>query len=835
MSGIKRASDAAIVVAAIIIIVSGSGSAQITPAPIPYTLPSKARRFECDSLHSATRKSSRRFNETALRSVPFPGQDPFGACEDTKVGVLFFGDLSNGMIYRFNKDLSPDETKPSIPGVEGVQAGLAYDPVGDSLWVLDGLQRTIREVDKNGGGPTGRTLGLDPEHSSVPGPMTIDPTNSDYLWYEDLGTDTLVEIRISTGTLTGRIMQNPSGSPAFGNGISWAPGGSLDVTSSSESPAALQIWTGNPLRSMCDHSLEFLPTSDIAAETGDPFVNEFQYSIDPAAPGGGTAEVWYVVGNATNTIYEVGPIGPRPSNIRRFGAGNVGIGHFLDGVFPRVGFDGIPVGPGSLPAGWTTSSPTTNGDWGAHGFARANSAGQANFSSALSVVKDDYLDTPLLSLPAANFCGKIELRFWHTFDLEAGFDGVVLEASTDGGKTFDSIAPLVIKNAPTARISSDFGSPIAGRLAWTGGAIGEMEEVRVDLTPLAGRDVKIRWRHADDSSNAGVGYYLDSVSVGTTSGVGLTNVLFVNRSSATSTEHFDSIPSGVGSVPANSAPTSMVSSGTESVKDDYLRTPLLDLRGSAEINFFHWFELENGFDGGIVELSTDGGANFAHDLGLDAAQNGYTGVIATNSMSPISGRAAWTGSSVSWKRVRLAVPPDLQVPNAVIRFRLACDDAVGSTGWFIDDFSIGGNDGTGGNERVVVTAHDQPIAVDLVTAPCGPASSRYVLWIWTGVSIDPHDQVARGTNLGCAVNATPFNGPAPSNALRCLSGGLPSNVCGLDWIRFSAPARGPWSLRRAQGYPARTITLQGIIEDAAASNDGGLLYSMTNAVQIDVR
>ncbi len=817
---------------------------------LPKQDPHKARADDSRRLNSPARQETAAFGESVLRSAPFPGTAAFGAAEDLNTSTLFFGDLYNATIYRFNKDLTPS-VPPQIPGVSGTQVGLAWDPSANSLWVMDLNSLVVRELNKQTGVPTGRTLTLDPANSSVPAPMTIDPVDPDVLVYEDIATDTFARIRISTNAVLASI-PNPCGSGAFGNGVSWAPGNNLDDTcaTGTAGPGAMQIFTGNPLRTVCGMPYAFLPTSNIAAASGDSFVNEIQYSVDNTLSG---TEVWYVAGNATNTIYEVGPVGTRPTNIQRFGAGSVGSGGAAScNIFPSEGFDSIP--PGAIPLGWSRSSPTGNGDWGARPFPNSQTPPQSEFTTDVPVIKDDNLDSRPIPLPPPVPGQPLELRFWHTFALENSFDGVVLEASVNAGP-FNDIGHLVTQNPPNVVISSSFSSPIAGRTAWSGGAIGPMQEVIANLDSLGGNNVVIRWRHADDDSVAVTGYFLDSVCVGRSTGCRRANVLSINRTPPRVCEPFDGIPPGVGSVPpgwsttsptgngdwgasnaqSSTPPNAMFSSDVATVKDDTLITLPVDLRGIEEIGFNHSFGMEPNFDGCVLEVSKDNGTTW-DDLGQFATENGYTGVLSAAFASPLAGRAAWTGSSGGFQHVTISLPLIYQADNSLLRFRLACDSSVSGVGWFVDDLKIGGSDGTGGVSRVVQVDLNSPITVSLDASPCGPAINvPYALFVWRGESIDPRDQIAMGSNLGCAVNKTPLNGPpAATNRFRCLRGGLPASVCS-GWRELGAsPPRAPWTVTRGQGFASdATFTLQAIIRDSGASNAAG--FSVTNAVQLNVQ
>ena len=134
------------------------------------------------------------------------------------------------------------------------------------------------------------------------------------------------------------------------------------------------------------------------------------------------------------------------------------------------------------------------------------------------VVSDKRLDS--MSFSFFEGCCP-QLSFRHNFNLEAsdsdpgvGFDGGVLELSTDGGNTFQEIPDSAfVVGGYNRSISGDRGSPIAGRQAWSGNSGGFITSV-VNLptiqTPGAGR---LRWRMASDNTGSGEGWRVDTVII----------------------------------------------------------------------------------------------------------------------------------------------------------------------------------------------------------------------------------------------------------------------------------------------------------------------------------
>ena len=129
-------------------------------------------------------------------------------------------------------------------------------------------------------------------------------------------------------------------------------------------------------------------------------------------------------------------------------------------------------------------------------------------------------------------------------------------------------------------------------------------------------------------------------------------------------------------------------SDPSTVSDQYLRlaSPVAVAAGD-KLSFWHTHNLENSFDGGVVEVSTNGGTTWA-DIGEAAfTANGYNATISTSFGSPISGRRAFSGSSPYVQSVASLAAYGGQ--TILIRFRMASDSSVGAVGWTVDDVHIG--------------------------------------------------------------------------------------------------------------------------------------------------
>ena len=158
-------------------------------------------------------------------------------------------------------------------------------------------------------------------------------------------------------------------------------------------------------------------------------------------------------------------------------------------------------------AAWSATAGVGTDNW-VLGTANPNSPTHAWFATGVATVTDQYLTT---AAPVA-LHGPSLLRFWHDYDLEATFDGGVVEISIDGGATWTDLGPLMTVNGYTETISLVWESPIAGRDAFSGDSGGYIM-TEVDLAGFDGTSAHFRFRLATDNSIADVGWFVDDVTV----------------------------------------------------------------------------------------------------------------------------------------------------------------------------------------------------------------------------------------------------------------------------------------------------------------------------------
>jgi hypothetical protein len=127
--------------------------------------------------------------------------------------------------------------------------------------------------------------------------------------------------------------------------------------------------------------------------------------------------------------------------------------------------------------------------------------------------------------------------------------------------------------------------------------------------------------------------------------------------------------------------------------DNRLVSPVftVDGSGSATMQFDHTWSFENLFDGGVIEMSVNGGAY--SDVGVNgggtAGCYNASPLLIAGGTNPLNGRPAFTGTQAVSQHctINRAIAPGSTVR---FRFRTGADDNTAGTGWKIDNIAFTG-------------------------------------------------------------------------------------------------------------------------------------------------
>jgi hypothetical protein len=150
----------------------------------------------------------------------------------------------------------------------------------------------------------------------------------------------------------------------------------------------------------------------------------------------------------------------------------------------------------------------------------------------------------------------------------------------------------------------------------------------------------------------------------------------------------------------SSAPNSAFANDPAALNDAAMTVTAKITSATAQVSFKNKFTLESTFDGSVLEYSTDGGATWVDVCPSCAAicpgascpfvSGGYNSLISTGFSSPIGGRRAWSGTQAAYADTVVKLPAALNGQIIGLRWRMASDVSVASTGINIDDIVLTG-------------------------------------------------------------------------------------------------------------------------------------------------
>ena len=145
--------------------------------------------------------------------------------------------------------------------------------------------------------------------------------------------------------------------------------------------------------------------------------------------------------------------------------------------------------------------------------------------------------------------------------------------------------------------------------------------------------------------------------------------------------------------PADTLPNAVFVDDPATISDKQLLSPNIPLicdAGAVQVTFRNNFEFQDGFDGGVLEVSYDGGLTFQDVLtvGGTFVLGGYNGTINSCCGNPLAGRQAWTGNSAGFIDTTVVSLPGGCLIQFVVRWRMGSDSSLSGEGWRIDNVDI---------------------------------------------------------------------------------------------------------------------------------------------------
>ncbi len=178
----------------------------------------------------------------------------------------------------------------------------------------------------------------------------------------------------------------------------------------------------------------------------------------------------------------------------------------------------------TLPAAWTANP--AGGGW-TTSTVFSHSAPNSFFVPDPVVLVDHRLSSTAYTLNPGTVSNYALLSFWHRFNTEDGWDGGVVEISTNGGATWTDLGSKMISGKYNGSLGGGSGNVLAGRSAFTG-FVNSFIKTEINLSSYAGQAVNIRFRFASDDNTAppGGGWFVDDIVISSEPAVYIKSNLF---------------------------------------------------------------------------------------------------------------------------------------------------------------------------------------------------------------------------------------------------------------------------------------------------------------------
>lgn len=175
--------------------------------------------------------------------------------------------------------------------------------------------------------------------------------------------------------------------------------------------------------------------------------------------------------------------------------------------FPTVSLFEDNVNSTTVTPIWTKSSTLASTNWEVS-TARSYSPNKSYFSKNIDSINDEKLT---LNTAIALGATPPPLSFRHWYNTESTYDGGVLEITTDNGVTWSDMQANITAGNYNALM--DTSTILKRRRAWTGGTSNKFIKTKVNLTPYANKNIKLRFRFVTDLGTAYEGWYVDDIAI----------------------------------------------------------------------------------------------------------------------------------------------------------------------------------------------------------------------------------------------------------------------------------------------------------------------------------
>ncbi|PYT00860.1 MAG: hypothetical protein DMF63_06045 [Acidobacteria bacterium] len=244
---------------------------------------------------------------------------------------------------------------------------------------------------------------------------------------------------------------------------------------------------------------------------------------------------------------------------------------------------------------------------------------------------------------------------------------------------------------------------------------GETLSITIPLTNTTGSNATGTTLQIVGGGSANYGTIANGQTVTQKANYTVTRVIIIGAPVATFTENFDGatapafpagwtatvVQGGTNFVNSTLNPDTAANSAfaldptTVGGGSDLTSPPIPITVSAATVSFRNRFDTESGWDGGVLEVSINGGG--FQDIitaGGRFVQNGYNGSLGAGTNNPLANRAAWNGNSSGYITTIAQLPAAAAGQNVQLKWRFGADDntagAGPNPGWYVDTIRVNG-------------------------------------------------------------------------------------------------------------------------------------------------
>ncbi|MEJ2542818.1 MAG: M14 family zinc carboxypeptidase [Calditrichaceae bacterium] len=155
-----------------------------------------------------------------------------------------------------------------------------------------------------------------------------------------------------------------------------------------------------------------------------------------------------------------------------------------------------------------------------------------------------------------------------------------------------------------------------------------------------------------------------------------------------------------------------------------LETNIFSLQNMAipALEIYHWFDIENGYDGANIKISDEYGQNWKllhpnPDYPVESLTDEFN--------NPLAGEPVYSGNSGGWDKITFNLSQFKNWPFVKFRFDLGVDEQKSASGWYLDDFRIFDANATEIVDNPLFP-EDETLDVKIYPNPANPATTFFV-------------------------------------------------------------------------------------------------------------